>query len=130
MRCSRREAPFGRADIDHEVDVAPVDAEVERGGAHHRAQAAGGHRLLDLAALRHVERAMMQRDREPIVVDAPELLKNALGLAAGVDEDERGLVALDEIVNLADRVMRGMTGPRQMRSGVEHADVGAAPRRR
>ena len=27
-----------RADIDHQVDVAPVDAEIERGGADHGAQ--------------------------------------------------------------------------------------------
>ena len=66
-----------RADIDDEIDVAPVDAEIERGGAHHRAQPAGRHRGLDLAALRHVERAVMQRDREPVVVDAPQLLEDA-----------------------------------------------------
>ena len=52
-----------RADIDDEIDVAPVDAEIERRGADHRAQPAGRHRVLDLAALRHVERAVMQRDR-------------------------------------------------------------------
>ena len=81
-----------RADIDDEIDVAPVDAEIERGGADHRAQAPGRHRGFDLAPLRHVERTVMQRDGEIVVVDVPELLKNALRLAARVDEDERGAV--------------------------------------
>ena len=75
-----------RADINDKIDVAPVDAEIERGGAHHRAQPAGRHRGLDLAPLRHVERAVVQRDREVVVVQLPEVLENALGLAAGVDE--------------------------------------------
>ena len=84
-----------RADIDDEIDVAPVDAEIERGGADHRAQAAGRHRLLDLAALRDVERAVMQRDREIVVVDAATAPGRCdFGLAAGIDENERGLVRL------------------------------------
>ena len=81
-----------RADIDDEIDVAPVDAEIERGGADHAAQFARRHRVLDLAALRDVERAVMQRDGEAVVVHAPQILEQHLGLAAGVDEHQRGLV--------------------------------------
>ena len=112
-----------RADIDDEVDVAPVDAEVERGGAHDRAQPAGRHRRFDLAPLRHVERAVMQRDREVIVVDVPEILENSFGLAARIDEDQRGAVRLDEPVELAERVARRMARPRQPFDGFEHGDV-------
>ena len=68
---------FGRADIDDEIDVAPVDAEIERGGRNDRAQTTRRHRRFDLAALRHIERAVMQRDREFIVVDAPQFLEDA-----------------------------------------------------
>ncbi len=50
---------LGRADIDHEIDVAPVDAKIERGGADHPAQFSPGHRVLDLAALCDIERAVM-----------------------------------------------------------------------
>ena len=113
-----------RADIDDEIDVAPVDAEVERGGADHAAQFAGRHRVLDLAALGDVERAVMQRDGEPIVVHAPEILEQHFGLAAGVDEDQRGLVALDQLVHFAERVARAVAGPRQALPGVEHLDDG------
>ena len=121
---------LGRAHIDHQIDIAPVDAEIERGGAHHGAQPAGRHRGLDLAALRHVERAVMERDRQAIVVDAPQLLEDPLGLAAGVDEDQRGAVTLDELVDLAERMLRRVSGPGQPLGGVEHGDVrrGAALR--
>ena len=113
---------LGRADIDDEIDVAPVDAEIERRGAHHGAQFAGGHGVLDLATLRDVERAVMQGDGEIVVVDAPQFLEQEFGLAAGVDEDQCGLVPLDQLVDFAERVARRMAGPGQMFLGVEHAD--------
>ena len=43
---------FRRADIDDEIDVAPVDAEIEGRGAHHGAELARHHRRLDLPPLR------------------------------------------------------------------------------
>ena len=57
---------LGRADLDHLVDAAPVDAEIERGGRHHGAQLPRRHRRLDLAALLDVEAAVMQRDRQVV----------------------------------------------------------------
>ncbi len=78
-----------RADMDDQVDVAPVDAEVERRGRDDGAQAVGLHRLLDAAPLADVERAVMQRDRQVVLVDPPELLEQHLGLAARVDEQQR-----------------------------------------
>ena len=128
MRCSSRDAALRRADIDDEIDVAPVDAEIERGRAHHRAQFAGRHRVLDLAALRDIERAVMQRDGEIVVVHAPQLLENDFRLAARVDEHQRGLVRLDQRVDFAERVARRMPGPGQMLLGVEHGDDAAARR--
>ena len=80
------------------------------------------HRGLDLAPLRHVERAVMQRDGEAVVVHAPELLEQHLGLAAGVDEDERGAVAADQVVDLAERMARRVPGPGQLLGGVQHGD--------
>ena len=111
-----------RADIDDQIDIAPVDAEVERGGADDALQLACGHRVLDAAALPDIERAVMQRDRKVVVVHPPQVLEQHLGLAAGIDEDQRGPVGLDEVVDLAKRMPRGMTGPRQPLAGVEHLD--------
>ena len=115
---------LGRADIDDEVDVAPVDAEVERGGAHHGLERAGGHGGLDLAASRGVERAVVQRDGQAVVVDAPQLLEHQLGLAARVDEHEAEPVRLDGGVDLGDGVAGGVAGPGQRQLGVEDAHVG------
>ncbi len=113
-----------RADIDDEIDVAPVDAEIERRGADHRAQLARGHRILDLAPLRHVERAVMQRDGEVVLVDVPQRVEDHLGLAAGVDEDQRHLVLLDQLVDLREGVARRMAGPGQVFAGRQHGDIG------
>ena len=40
---------LGRAHLDDQVDIAPVDAEIEAGGADQAAQPPVGHRRLDLA---------------------------------------------------------------------------------
>jgi hypothetical protein len=66
---------------------------------------------------------MMQRDGEIVVVEMPKLLKDALGLTAGVDENERGAVRLDQPVDFVERVARRMTGPGQPLAGVEHGDT-------
>src|SRR5437763_8104053 len=62
---------LGCTDIDDEINVAPVHAEVERGGSDNRAQLALRHRRLDFAALRHVEGAMMECDGKRILIEAP-----------------------------------------------------------
>ena len=77
-----------RADLDHLVDAAPVDAEIERGRGDHRAQRPGRHRRLDLAALLDLQRAVVQRDRQRRVVQLPQRLEHQLRLGAGVDEDD------------------------------------------
>ena len=124
MRCSSREAPFGAPTLitrSTSPQSMPRSSEEVATTARRRP---GRHRGLDLAALRDIERAVMQRDGEVVVVDAPQLLEDALGLAAGVDEHQRGLVALDQAVDFVDRVVRRMPGPRQPLGGVEHAHVG------
>ena len=111
---------FRRADVDHEIDVTPVHAEIERGGTDHAAQLSGRHRVLDLAALGDIQRAVMQRDRQTIVIHAPEILEQHFGLASGVDEHQRGLVVLDQVIDFAQRMPRRVAGPRQPLAGVEH----------
>ena len=114
---------FWRANIDDEIDVAPVDPEIQGGGGNDGAQTTRRHGRFDLTTLRHIEGAVMQRDREPIVVDAPQFLEDPFGLAARIDENERSVVPFDQFVDLVDRMLRGMTGPGQMLSRIEHADL-------
>ena len=113
-----------RADVDDEVDVAPVDAEVERRGAHHRLELALAHRRLDAAPLRDVERAVVEGDREPVVVEIPQRLEHGLGLHARVDEDERRPVLADEVVDRRHRLHGEVTRHRQRLVDREHVDVG------
>ena len=114
---------LGRPDINDQIDVAPVDAQIKRRRAHHRAQLAPRHGVLDFAPLRHIERTVMQRNGEVVVVDAPQLLENPFSLAAGVDEDERRLVRLYQRIDFAECMQRRMPGPGQMLRGVEHGDL-------
>jgi hypothetical protein len=81
--------PLRRGQLDDQVDVAPVDAQVQRRGADHGAQLAAGHRRLDLAPLLGRQAAVVQGDRQAVVVQPPQLLEGELRLEAGVDEDQR-----------------------------------------
>ena len=62
---------FGRAHLHDQVDVAPVDAEVEARGRDQRAQLAVAHRRLDLAPRLKAEAAMVDADRQRLVVGGP-----------------------------------------------------------
>ena len=115
---------LGRAQLDHEVDVAPIDAKVERRGRHDGAQPSGGHRRLDLAALLHRQRAVMQADRQVLVVDAPQRVEGKLGLGARVDEDDRGLVLADDVVDLRHRMAPHMAAPGNAVLRVDEGDDG------
>ena len=94
---------LGRAHLDDQVDVAPVDAEIEAGGADEAAQPPRGDRRLDLAPRLDRERAVMDADRQILVVHRPQILEDQLGEASRVAEDEGGPVPLD----LAHHVLRG-----------------------
>ena len=115
---------LGRAELDHEVDVAPVDAEIERGGRHHGAQLADRHRRLDLAPLLDGERAVMQANRQVLLVQAPQAVEGKLGLGAGVDEQDRGLVLADDVVDLGQRVATHMAAPGRALVRIDDRDLG------
>ena len=121
---------FRCADVDDEVDVPPVYAEVERRGADHRFQLAGRHRLLDAAALAGVERAVVERDGEVVLVHRPQRLEDEFGLRARVDEDERHAGGADGGVDLVQRVARRVAGPRHALLGIEDGEVGRRAGRR
>ena len=79
-----------RAELADEVDVADVDAELERGGGDQRFQLAALQPLLGLEPPLLGQAAVMGGDRvlaEPL----GELARDALAHAARVDEDERRL---------------------------------------
>ena len=116
--------PFGRADVDDEIHVAPVDAEIEGRGADHGLEPAFDHSRLDAPALGDVEGAVMEGDGEGVLVQAPERLEDVLRLHAGVDEDERGLVGADEVVDRRHGGAGRVPGHGQAPVRLQHADVG------
>ena len=117
-------AALGRAHLDDEVDVAPVDAEVEAGGRDQPAQLARGHRRLDLAPRLDRQAAVVDADRQPLLVLVPQLLEDQLGEPARVAEDERRLVLLDQPHHVGDRVVARMAAPRDLVLGDQDRQVG------
>ena len=116
--------PLGRAHLADEVDIAPVDAEVEAGGGDERAQAAVAHRAFDLAPRFEREAAVVDADRQDLVVDRPQVLEDQFGEAAGVAEDERGLVLLDQLHHLFRGIAPRMPRPWHAALGDEDRQVG------
>ena len=85
---------------------------------------------------------MVERDRQVVVVETPELLEGVLGLEAGVDEDERGPGVLDRLVYLRHRMLGRVPGPghvtlrqedvhhwRRARRAAHEVDIASARRR-
>ena len=55
---------------------------------------------------------MMQRNRQPVLIGVPQLLKHQLGLAARIDEDERHRRLLDGLIHFRHGKSPGMPRPR------------------
>ncbi|GAD54583.1 hypothetical protein MBELCI_0635 [Limimaricola cinnabarinus LL-001] len=115
---------LGRADLDHEVHVAPVDPEIEAAGADDGLELACNHRRLDIGADLSAQAAMMDADRQVVLVGEPELVKEDLCLRAGVVEDKRGLVPFHLRQNLAHGIAAPRSRPWRRGLGVQHRDVG------
>ena len=119
---------LGRAHLDHQVHVAPVDSEVERAGRDHRAQPPLGHRRLDPPAHLARERAVVQADRQAACVLGPERLEEQLRLRPGVDEDEADPVRRDQLHHRRGRMQAARPGPGRRGPGLQDDDVGLGPR--
>ena len=87
----------GRADLADEIDVADIDAELERGGGDEDAALALLESALGFEAEMARERAMMGGD--VLLAHAlGEMVRDALDEAAGVDEDESGAMLEGELL--------------------------------
>ena len=84
-----------RLDLDHEVDGAHVDPELERRGRDEAGDLAALEQLLDLDALLAGERAVVGA-RDLLLRQLVQAQRQPLGEAAVVDEDDRRAVLLDE----------------------------------
>ena len=99
-----------RGDLADEVDGADVDAQLQGGGRDERAQVAALEPLLHLQAAVLGERAVVAGD--VLLADSlGQVMGDALGQTARVDEDQRRAVAGDErgeaVVDLGPLLVRG-----------------------
>jgi hypothetical protein len=85
-----------RLDLDHEVDRAHVDAELERRGGDEAGNTAGLEVLLDLRPLLPRQRAVVG-SRNFLLGSLVEAQREPLGEPPVVDEHDRGAVRTDEL---------------------------------
>ena len=104
-----------RAELDHQLDVPDVDAELERGRGHHRPDRARLQPLLDRQARPFRQRPVVRRDRalaEPLL----EVVGDPLRHAPARHEDQRGPVLAQEHLDArVDIFPRGPRGHRRQR---------------
>ncbi len=133
----------GRADLAHQFDRADVDAQLERGRGHQRAQVAGPQARLDDAPARRREAAVVRGDEQRGVDVVPvgrlvlaqplgQLMGHPFGHLARVDEDQgRAVVArvlgdaVEDVRHLAAAHDGLQLGRGQLNGHIEVAGVAA-----
>ena len=99
-----------RADLADQVDRADVDAELERGGGHHGAQLAVLQPALGIQA-QLARQAAVVRQNGVLAEPLGQVMRDALGEPARVDEDQGGAVLADQlgdaVVDLAPHLVGG-----------------------
>ena len=119
-----------RLDLEHEVDGAHVDAELEAGGRDQAGQLAGLELVLDQQALLPCQRAMVGTG-DRLFSKLVEAQGEPLGAAAVVDEDQRRAVLAHQLEQLgvdrgpdrlAGRLLAGALERVELRAGVAGLD--------
>ena len=104
MRCRPRGHGLRRLDLQHEVDGAHVDAQLQRRRGDEAGQLARLEHLLDDGALLARQRAVVgPGDRRRLRAQLVQPQREALGAAPVVDEDDRRAVLAHEVEQLAGR---------------------------
>ena len=97
---------FGRTDLDHKVHIAPVDPQIQTAGTDDGPQVSAHHSGLDLEPLFAVQRAVVNADRQGLVIGEPEIVKKDLCLRPGVVENQSGFVLFDLFQNRRNGIGR------------------------
>ncbi len=115
---------LGRAHLDHAIDIAPIDAQVEARRRDERAQPAIGHRIFHLAPGLHRQAAMMDADRQVRLIRGPKLLEDEFRKSTRVAEDQSRLPPLDFGHDLLCGIFAGMPRPRDAPFRNQNRDIG------
>ena len=121
-------AALGRPHLNNQFDIAPVDAKVQRSSGDQGPQFAVGHRRLDLAAGGDVEAAVVDADRQALVIGFPQLLKGQLAQGPGIGEHQGRLVPGDQLDDLLGGIDGAVPAPRHLALGDQNREVGIGPR--
>ncbi len=101
---------LGRADLDDDIDIAPVDTEFDRRGGDQRPQLAVGHHGDGFQSHLARQRGVVDGDRQGIVIGVPQELEQQFGLGAGIDEDDGGFRLADLRHDLGHGILRHEAG--------------------
>ena len=115
---------FRRADLNHQIDSAPVDAQIQRSGADHGAEFACDHGGFDPVALFAGKGAVVDGDGQVFGIGKPEVTQEQLGLRAGVVEDEGGLVQGYFSQDGRDGIAATAACPWRDIIGIQHGNIG------
>lgn len=106
-----RELLLGAPHLHYQINIAPVNAQIERGGANHLLERTDNHGALDLAPLFRRQRAMVRCNEQQIIIDHSQPLKQQLGRVVRIDEQQDSLVLLDGFLEVGMRVIGRMPDP-------------------
>ena len=115
---------FGCADLNDQIDIAPVDPQIEAAGADDGAQLPGDHRALDPFPLFARQRPVVDADRQIVGIGQPQVVEKDLGLGAGVVKDQGGVVAFHLGQHRRNGVFCPAPGPWRAFFGDQHGNVG------
>ena len=113
---------LGRGQLDDQVDVAPVDAEVERRGADHGAQLAPRHGRLDLAPLLGRQEPWCRAMGRLSSLSPHSSWKANSACKRVLTKTSVLPGALDRLIDLGHGVLAGVAGPRHVALGDQHVD--------
>ena len=114
---------FGRANLNDEIHIPPIDAQIERTGADNGAQFAALHGTLHTFPLDPIERAMMDPDWQGVFVGKPQIVKENLCLGAGVVKNEGRLMRTDLVEDIWNGIDRAPARPWRWIRGLEHRNI-------
>ena len=118
---------LGRADLQHQIHIAPIDAQIQAARAHNRAQLALGHGGFHFFALGACQAAVMNADGQGRVIRHPEAVEKQLGLGAGVVKYQRGFVAVNFLHHRINGIGRAAARPWRGLGGGQHGNIGGWP---
>ena len=114
---------FRCAYLDHQIHIAPVDPEIKAAGRDDGAQLARHHCRLHPQTLLAGKRSVVDANGQGVLVRQPQVMKEDLGLSAGVVEYQSGPVPAHLFEHARDRMAAAAAGPGGRLVDAQHVDI-------